>query len=149
MISSETPTQSDPNVSLDDEDWFGDGSAFDSGEELAAALMSMSGSISPAATQIAASRANDAQAGELPAFEAAEFPPLAGSVPEFQIGSSTSPTGAGSWNRRVTSGDTRWSIRNSVKTLKMTEDVVRRLREEAVEVAWRAASISIRYAGRN
>lgn len=163
----------DPFV-LDEDDWFGDGSAFDSGEDLAAALMAFAGPTAAEPTfesafgPISASDAT-AQPFVTPEYAAPTFAPMPSAdaphgfgasgtayVPEFVAadlpGSGRSPspasaaTPAQTWKPRETaaSATNAWGIRNSVKILKTTEDVMRRLREDAVEVAWRAAAHTAR-----
>ena len=134
-----------PDIVLDEDDWFGDGSAFDSGEDLAAALMAFAGVAEPAA----------AGGAPVPSFEVAEYNPAqVAQVPrpqapsEFQLAelpATARPESSGvrsGWGQRGGAQRNGWAIRNSVKMLKTTEDVMRRLREDAVEVSWRAAQVA-------
>jgi hypothetical protein len=135
-----------PEVVLDEDDWFGDGSAFDSGEDLAAALMAFAGVTDPGM---------DPGGAANPSFEVAEYNPAqVAQVPrpqaptEFQLAelpATARPEAASvrsGWGQRTGAQRGGWAIRNSVKMLKTTEDVMRRLREDAVEVSWRAAQVA-------
>lgn len=136
-----------PDVVLDEDDWFGDGSAFDSGEDLAAALMAFAGVTDPGMEPGGAA---------IPSFEVAEYNPAqVAQVPrpqgptEFQIAElpatarpETATVRSGWGQRQGGAQRNGWAIRNSVKMLKTTEDVMRRLREDAVEVCWRAAQVA-------
>jgi hypothetical protein len=125
-----------------DDDWFGEGSVFESGEGLAAALMALAGGGVAAVEFEPVAREPRRPAGS-----------LGGPPPEFQVSPMPSAVAAGSlrqrgpapsrWFQRTNdtarAQRTGWAIRQSVKTLKMTEDMISRLREEAMEVSWRAA----------
>src|SRR5437660_662705 len=63
-----------------EEDWFGDGSSFDSGEELAAALFALAGSVDPVAGGPAPVLAVAAEEGSLTAAI-----DLADDEPQFEI----------------------------------------------------------------
>lgn len=146
-----------PDVALDEDDWFGEGSAFDSGEDLAAALMAFAGVTDPGVAPAEA---------QVPAFDVTSYTPVSSTprvsprsseVAEFQIaelpatsGAVAVPVGAGArgWSSRPSGERNGWAIRNSVKMLKTTEDVMRRLREDAVEVTWRAAAVALTHTGR-
>lgn len=139
-------------ASTQDDEWFGEGSAFDSGEDLAAALFALAG-----ATRGTAS----------PPSEIIQPAPVAAAPPAFvevqrradfegarRPGSSNGPARSasvspGSWSVRSpgehllppkVSGRTGWTIRNSVAVLHRTEDAIARLREEAVAMAFLAAA---------
>ena len=140
-------------TSTQDDEWFGEGSAFDSGEDLAAALFALAGTtggaVSPAPEAawptaaipeanpiyVEVQRPND--------FAGARRP---GAASPGARRSSASP---GSWSVRSpgeqllppkVSGRTGWTIRNSVAVLHRTEDAIARLREEAVAAAFLAAA---------
>ena len=139
-------------TSTQDDEWFGEGSAFDSGEDLAAALFALAGAtlteVTPAPevawptvvpeanpVYVEVQRPND--------FAGARRP---GSAYGGSRRASVSP---GSWSVRSpgeqllppkVSGRTGWTIRNSVAVLHRTEDAIARLREEAVAAAFLAAA---------
>lgn len=144
------------------EDWFGEGSVFDTGEELAAALLALAG----AAPDALLARGPELQAGP-PAVETVVAPsaappasggasrtePAAGPVGEFQVASMPSfvkpvpkrgRVDRAGWqgspvtvSRPQASG---WSIRQSVQILRTTEAILIRLREEAAGLAWEWAA---------
>jgi hypothetical protein len=138
-----------------DDEWFGEGSAFDSGEDLAAALFALAGVEHTDAAEVA--------------VEEVAWPLLAvpepdtvfvevqrsGAVadagrPYSSQGRSTSSSAPPrSWSVRApgdallpptVSGRSGWTIRNSVAVLHRTEDAIARLREEAVAMAFLAAA---------
>jgi hypothetical protein len=138
----------DPTTVEEEEDgWFGDGSAFDSGEDLAAALMNLAGTPvgrAAVAEEPVASvfeehqRSNDMifelltpATGEVRTLEATAPPRKwssdgqAHTWTERQPGSMTLPS------RKP--GKTGWSIRSSVLLLQRAEEVLIILREEAVD----------------
>jgi hypothetical protein len=143
----------------DDDDWFGEGSAFDSGEELANALMALAGGgTAPTAAAVRARTDwNEDDAGGGEAFEplirsrAGDSTTGGHAAAEFQVASMPSRRGSslrdpqtapGRWSAPGTNDRaqrTGWAIRQSVQILKTTEDIIRRIREEAVDVSWRAA----------
>ncbi|HYA00660.1 MAG TPA: hypothetical protein VEK76_09955 [Candidatus Binatia bacterium] len=166
----------EPAVSVDDdllgEDWFGDGSAFDSGEQLAAALTALASgrpAASRAAPLVSARSLVSAPTPGRPAswpgtgaMEARRGGPPAGlgdtaaaGVVEFQVAAMPSSvlwdgersagraSAAFGWRGTAmpTQGAQRtgWSIRQSVQILRVTEDALLKLREEAAELAWRLA----------
>jgi len=127
----------------EEEDWFGEGTVFRTEEELAAALLKLAGDRPPGG----------------PAGEPA--PPALDAPPEFELlehptasGANGQATGLGAppprtWSVRQPGiellpprqpGRTGWSIRNSVRMLEQLEDIMRRLREEAVTAAFIAAA---------
>lgn len=140
-------------VTIQDDEWFGEGSAFDSGEDLAAALFALAGTttrtaVTPAPEIIwpVAVPESDQVFEEVqrPAsLDAARRP---GSQNGGARGTSSSP---GSWSVRSpgeqllppkVSGRSGWTIRNSVAVLHRTEDAIAQLREEAVAMAFLAAA---------
>ncbi len=139
-------------ASIPDDEWFGEGSAFDSGEDLAAALFALAGTthsnvvapaavISPAPVPEADSTFVEVQRPG--ALEEARRP---GS---FHSGMRVATASPRSWSVRspgeqflppTVSGRSGWTIRNSVAVLHRTEDALARLREEAVAMAFLAAA---------
>ena len=115
----------------EEEDWFGEGSAFDSGEELAAALLAIAGTTR--------ARVPVAAAAAVAAVAVAEPPrvPLTWTV--------RSPGSVPLPPRQP--GRSGWSIRSSVQMLRRTEEVIQNLREDAVAASFDAAARAIRIAG--
>lgn len=163
----------------DDEDWFGDGSAFNSQAELASALLSVDGSAMPPAEPDAVLEEKEVPAEEpeavLEEFAAApqEFeatpqkPALNGQANgHFDFVDPRDPSGRlvepappplpvppppvlPTWSVRIPGvqllparqpGSTGWSMGNSVRILRQTEELVARLREQAVVAAFAAAA---------
>ena len=135
----------------DEEDWFGEGTAFDSGEDLAAALFAIAGvddGQGAAATFIMATAApSELERPATPvrgqsitvgddAFEVIERP---------QAGVAAGVGTASPWGVRAQPGVARtsWSMRHSVQFIKMTEEVIKRLRQEAIELSWMAAAVAM------
>jgi hypothetical protein len=129
-------------VEEDDEDWFGAGSSFDSGEDLAAALFAMAGTAP--------------QAGE----EAPTPPPTPVATTPALLTVDTSGFRVVETSLTITEPERRswavreaalgegadarqWGIRHSVQILKRTEQVMARLQRDAVEVTFRAASMAV------
>ena len=151
-----------PDLSaLDDEDWFGEGSAFDSGEDLAAALMAMAGGgASPEAAgglQFAPLSPDDAisrGAGVQEASHGFAFEPtrdeevvVAPSHGE-EVGSQTAPTEEApqpGWHPQTLkarrSGQRDWTFRNGILAMRKAEDSIARMRKSAIEVSWVAAGV--------
>ncbi len=140
-------------ASAPDEEWFGEGSAFDSGEDLAAALFALAGAtrtavgppeeITPLAPPVHAASPAFVEVERPGDFAGARRP---GSSNPGARRTSTSPA---SWSVRSpgehllppkVAGRTGWTIRNSVAVLHRTEDAIARLREEAVAMAFLAAA---------
>ena len=141
-------------ASVQDDEWFGEGSAFDSGEDLAAALFALAGETRPDAipkAEVIWPTAFQAPESDNDFVEVARTgEPDGAGRPESGYGrarpSSSSP---GSWSVRsrgeqllppTLSGRSGWTIRNSVAVLHRTEDAIARLREEAVAMAFLAAA---------
>jgi hypothetical protein len=151
------------------DDWFGDGSVFDTGEDLATALAALASGemvwpvdaldlsgVSVPAPVPAGGPATDQPVGWPPAGSAA--PPQ--SPDEFQVATMPSSRGGlpSGWAlhapvsisrpRRLGGGTTPersgWSIRQSVQMLRMTEDTLYRLREEAAQLTWQLAALAYR-----
>ncbi|HVC40593.1 MAG TPA: hypothetical protein VND54_01310 [Candidatus Saccharimonadales bacterium] len=140
--------------STQDDEWFGEGSAFDSGEDLAAALFALAGAmpternvIPPVEVVWPISMPQSA-----PVFVEVQRPgTLDGARRPGSLYSATKSASAspGSWSVRSpgeqllppkVSGRSGWTIRNSVTVLHRTEDAIARLREEAVAMAFLAAA---------
>jgi len=136
-----------------DDEWFGEGSAFDSGEDLAAALFALAG---------VTHRSDASEAEVIPpvvpvpevasAFFEVERPAAVESArrPYSSRARTTAPSAPPrSWSVRTpgdallpptVSGRSGWTIRNSVAVLHRTEDAIAHLREEAVAMAFLAAA---------
>jgi len=134
---------------VEEEDWFGEGNAFESGEELASALLAMAEH--PAMEAAAASVPEPAvltAPGTADSFHlvdgrnlapvAARAPLVIEAVKPQRAWAVRSP-GAVALPPRAP-GRSGWTIRNSVKVLQHTEEILDALREEAVVATLRAAS---------
>jgi len=139
-------------ASIQDDEWFGEGSAFDSGEDLAAALFALAGT-TPSDVAIPAEVAWPIAIPEDdPVFVEVQRPgALEGARRPGSQYSSARPSSRPSANWSVrspgeqllppkVSGRSGWTIRNSVAVLHRTEDAIARLREEAVAMAFLAAA---------
>jgi hypothetical protein len=149
-------------------DWFGEGSVFDTGEQLASALLVLAGGrtrqpggerVLPAAPVSIATRPGHPggnAAGVGMGQEAADAPVLDG---EFQVATMPSalgrePSGWSAhpaavtrrrWSGAVPGPERRgWSIRQSVQVLRLTEEILSRLREEAAQLTWQLAAAAHR-----
>ena len=137
----------------DEEDWFGEGSAFDSGEDLAAALFAMAGAEREAELVVAPPPAGPAAHPRVAPFDA-PFEVIDGMQPVQEVAGVPSaapdaPPAPHTWSVRTPGAETLpprqhgrsgWSIRNSVQVLRRTESVMERLREQAVVAAFGAAA---------
>ena len=123
---------SDPLPADDEDDWFGEGSAFDSGEDLAAALLAIA----------ATARAPVMVAEPAPAGRAAAARPAP--VAQTLTWTVRRPGSVSIPMRQP--GRTGWSIRSSVQVLHRTEEVMRHLREEAVVATFHHAARAVRLA---
>jgi hypothetical protein len=136
-----------------DDEWFGEGSAFDSGEDLAAALFALAGVTersNPPVDEVVRPVAPLPQADS--AFLEVQRPSaLAGARrPYSSYGRTTAPSASPrNWSVRApgdallpptVSGRSGWTIRNSVAVLHRTEDAIAHLREDAVAMAFLAAA---------
>ena len=151
------------------EDWFGEGSVFDTGEDLATALaalasgemvwpvdvLDLSGVSVPSPTPAGRPVTHEQTLGR-PARPAAPLQP----PDEFQVATMPSSRGVppAGWAlhaprsisrpRRIGAGAaperSGWSIRQSVQMLRMTEDALYRLREEAAQLTWQLAALAYR-----
>ena len=149
------------------EDWFGAGSVFDTGEDLATALLGLAnGEVSwpvPVLTLPAGAPASPAPpeppAGGAAIGPAAMAPPSPEHAHEFQVatmpsaretpsgwaGRSPAPVDRRRWPREgLPHQSTGWSIRQSVQTIRVTEDILSRLREEAAQITWHYAAATHR-----
>lgn len=139
-------------ASTQDDEWFGEGSAFDSGEDLAAALFALAGTSRVDVSRPAEIIWPTAAPASDPVFEEIQRPDShagarrPGSLYGDARAASPSPA---SWSVRSpgeqllppkVSGRTGWTICNSVAVLHRTEDAIARLREEAVAMAFLAAA---------
>jgi hypothetical protein len=138
---------------LPDDEWFGEGSAFDSGEDLAAALFALAGvthSDDPPEAEVTPPPLPVPQVES--AFFEVERPAAVDSArrPYSSRGRTTAPSAPPrSWSVRApgdallpptVSGRSGWTIRNSVAVLHRTEDAIAHLREDAVAMAFLAAA---------
>jgi hypothetical protein len=140
-------------VQVPDDEWFGEGSAFDSGEDLAAALFALAGvthrreppdaEVSPPPPPLPPVESAFFEVERPAALESARRP--------YASRGRTTPSSASprSWSVRTPgdallpptlSGRSGWTIRNSVTVLHRTEEAIARLREDAVAMAFLAAS---------
>ena len=149
------PVSDRESASEPEEDWFGEGSSFDSGEELATALFALAGTVDPS---LGAPPVYDHPEAEQPATVRSEFvlldeylPAAAAPVRPAAAAETPAPT---TWGIRASgssilpprrSGQSGWSIRNSVQVLHRTDDVLRKLREEAVVTAFSSAAAVFRH----
>jgi len=143
-------------ASIQDDEWFGEGSAFDSGEDLAAALFALAGTSVKASTTT-----TPAPEISWPTFVAPDADPVFVEVerptgldgarrPGSQYsGAKGAASSSNTWSVRspgeqllppTMSGRKGWTIRNSVAVLHRTEDAIAKLREEAVAMAFLAAA---------
>ena len=153
-----------PTVPQEDEDgWFGDGSAFDSGEDLAAALLELAGVPADAAVALPAVRhaaVRRAASGGVEERGRRDmiFEMLRPSHPEQErdvVATARARTWSSvnseplTWTVRSPGsvalparqpGKTGWSIRSSVQLLQRTEEALESVREEAVSQALVAAA---------
>jgi hypothetical protein len=150
-MSAET-VASNGEAHVPDEEWFGEGSAFDSGEDLAAALFALAGAkytepVPEVLWPVATPAGSDADT----VFVEVQRPSaVAEAARPYGIRSSSAPTASRrSWSVRTpgdallpptVSGRSGWTIRNSVAVLHRTEDAIAHLREDAVAMAFLAAA---------
>ena len=138
----------------EEEEWFGEGSAFDSGEDLAAALFAMAGvqtADAPAdgpGTLVASQAHDDSAYDEWSSRGAATatVPTAPMDLSSFQISERPALVrpGPSTWGVReqgnMSRGPAQWGMRHSVQMLKTTEQVMARLQRDAIEVAFHAAA---------
>jgi len=141
---------STPVQEPEEDDWFGEGNAFESGEDLAIALLAMAAS--PAVEEVEA----ETPAAQVPVVRDSflltdqDVLPRPALVAEpVRVAATLAPRG---WSVRKPGaiplpprepGRSGWSIRNSVKVLQHTESVMNTLREEAVVATLVAAARAI------
>lgn len=144
---------------VDEDDWFGAGSSFDSGEELAAALLSL-GPLREGREDVAGTAeaqyaaAEPAQAGAPQAGAPTRHPVEASGPGEFStlVQPSQLGTGADRYGGTDTAraggqrSGTGWRIREGVRSLRRAEDALEKLRADAVVVTWAAAGVAVRRA---
>jgi hypothetical protein len=142
------------------EEWFGEGSVFDSAEELAAALLALAtpalagavvgGPVAPAGNLGAAPSATSRSASTPPRglvaepmgeFQVAAMPSFAKRPPAPVRPHSPGWQPTPEISRPQATG---WSIRQSVQILRTTEEILVRLREEAATLAWEWAAAAHR-----
>jgi hypothetical protein len=134
---------SDLELALDqveeEEDWFGEGSSFDSGEDLAAALFALAGSAQPVLEPV--------ESGKPPAIltvDTSGFRVVESVVkPASGAGAGKSKWGVREASAHEQSTEPGWGIRHSVQILKRTEQVMARLQRDAVEVTFSAAAVAV------
>jgi hypothetical protein len=136
----------------EEEDWFGEGNAFESGEELASALMALAAHPQPEAS--AAIEAAQPLVFTAPGVEGSfVLAEPAGVVTARRPQAARAEPPPRRWSVRASgtmalppraAGRSGWSIRNSVKVLQETEKVLTSLRQEAVAAALLAASRALR-----
>ena len=144
-------------ASVQDEEWFGEGSAFDSGEDLAAALFALAGTTRiesipkveadwPAVIDDLQVRQGDSDFVEVARTGSMEDARRPGSASGR---TRMATTASSTWSVRqpgeqllppTVSGRSGWTIRNSVAVLHRTEEAIAHLREEAVAMAFLAAA---------
>jgi hypothetical protein len=144
-------------ASVQDDEWFGEGSAFDSGEDLAAALFALAGTARidaipkaesdwPTGMEDVRGSEGDSNFVEVARTGGLDGARRAGSMPS---GTRTATSTPGAWSVRSpgeqllppkVSGRSGWTIRNSVTVLHRTEEAIAHLREEAVAMAFLAAA---------
>ena len=144
-------------ASVQDDEWFGEGSAFDSGEDLAAALFALAGATRvesiPKVETVWPAVIQDLRVpqGDSDFIEVARTGSLEGARrPDSTSGGTRMATTASTtWSVRqpgeqllppTVSGRSGWTIRNSVAVLHRTEEAIALLREEAVAMAFLAAA---------
>jgi hypothetical protein len=141
-----------------EEDWFGEGSAFDSGESLASALMALVGTRAvpppvsrpePPPASAVAPRQAPPDRPAAPAPPPGEFQVAA--MPSFRRDESTQQSAArasaAGWRpaaRPASAPRNGWSIRQGVHILRVTEQTLVSLREQAAECTWELAAAAYR-----
>jgi len=138
-----------------EEDWFGEGSAFDSGESLASALMALVGSrAAPPAVSRPEPSPVPAPPRPAPPARPADAPPgefQVAAMPSFRRDEAARPddgrVSASGWRpvpRPVSAPRSGWSIRQGVHILCATEAAMTSLREQAVERTWELVAAAYR-----
>jgi hypothetical protein len=137
-------------ASTQDDEWFGEGSAFDSGEDLAAALFALAGASPTTAIPESENLWPTAASEADPVFvEVQRTGALDGARRPGTLHAGARSSTPDTWSVRSpgeqllppkVSGRSGWTIRNSVAVLHRTEDAIAKLREEAVAMAFLAAA---------
>lgn len=152
-----------PAIEEEEDGWFGEGSSFDSGEDLAAALMELAGTPVEALAETLATDSEERssfeeragsdlmfemlrpqQGGADATVEGMAQPSRWASVNQPQTWSVRTPGSLDLPARKP--GKTGWSIRSSVQLLQRTEEVMLSLREEAVSATLVAAARAVKTA---
>jgi hypothetical protein len=153
VISAET-VASNGGAHVPDEEWFGEGSAFDSGEDLAAALFALAGARytehAPAPEALWPVATPESSDTDTVFVEVQRPGAVAEAARPYGLRQSAARTASPrSWSVRTpgeallpptVSGRSGWTIRNSVAVLHRTEDAIAHLREDAVAMAFLAAA---------
>jgi len=138
-----------PAETPEEDDWFGEGNAFESGEELAAALLALATQPDvdePAAVAAEPAMLTAPDSGD--SFVLVDGRDLAPVIPRPQT-AAPAPAPKRTWSVRSPGavalpprapGKSGWSIRNSVMVLQHTEEILNKLRQEAVAVSLLAAA---------
>ena len=138
-----------PATDVEEDDWFGEGNSFESGEDLAAALLAMA----DGRPELPRPQPSQTRQGPLEATFLLSDPQEATRLLRERLARSEPdryPTRT--WSVRAPGaialpprvpGRTGWSIRNSVKVLQHTEEVINTLRKDAVVAAMQAAARAI------
>lgn len=130
-------------TSLDDEDWFGEGSAFDSSEDLAAALLAMmgDGNSEPQNLEFHEVAAGNPQEELQSPSTPIMFEPTRKEAPKPPWeGQPTVGWAVASGLAAKRAGKREWSFRNGILAMRKTEDAMAQLRRAAIEVTWAAAN---------
>jgi hypothetical protein len=141
-------------VQFPDDEWFGEGSAFDSGEDLAAALFALAGvtdRVEPPEAEVSPPPVAPVTSVESAFFEVERPTALESARRPYSSRGRTNASSVAprTWSVRApgdallpptVSGRSGWTIRNSVAVLHRTEDAIARLREDAVAMAFLAAA---------
>jgi len=153
MLDFQLDTAPPPEV--EEDDWFGEGNSFESGEELASALLAMAtdGSVAAAVVSEPSPTAEAEPVAEADgAFHLFDSNAAAQQLRERLAKSEPARYTPRSWSVRTPGaialpprvpGRTGWSIRNSVKVLQHTEEVIEALRTDAVVAALQASARAI------
>ena len=144
MADSPSPSataRSDLELAADqleeEEDWFGEGSSFDSGEDLAAALFALAGNAPPVLESVESGKSPALLTVDTSGFRIVE------TTRHQSASGENAPWGVREVSARERSTEPRWGIRHSVQILKRTEQVMARLQRDAVEVTFSAASLAV------
>lgn len=143
-----------PPLQDEEDDWFGEGNAFESGEDLASALLALvdppaeevprpAAELEPAVITAAGVEGTFVLVDRDDMVSPAGPSPGTGGIAQAQRTWAVRAPGAIPLPPRAP-GRSGWSIRNSVKVLQHTEEVMNSLREEAVVAALLAASRALR-----